>query len=453
MVTGSPQIKHKLYYACLNFYPNGKEGGRKTKWIPTGLPERNNKRQAERITEQLKGLFERDGTFVEKYACAINPIEKIAQEISDLPEVTLESLRELLGEREADGHSDTDLDRIIEIAESAPRAYQEQPMSIRKMLFCDYMVLWLERLAPTLDRGTYGSYKGYVHGRTYTYFHDLAVTVEELRPGHIEAFYRYLAVKCNLSQNSILHYHSNIRKALQQLYVKQTIPNNPADLISNRPDRTIYQASYYDEEQISTYLHIVKGTKMELPVLFASFYGFRRSEALGLKDTAVNIRRHLLLVQHVITIANVDHHTEILKKDRTKSQHSLRSMPLVDTVETAILEANERQEHYRKKLGSFYCREDQHYLCRDECGQLLKPDYVTAKHKALLEAHRLPHIRFHDLRHSCATMLLAKNVPLERIREWLGHSDIKMTMRYAHLNVSAAKDEMAAIMNDLLVLE
>lgn len=451
MVTGSPQIKHKLYYACLNFYPNGKEGGRKPKWIPTGLPERNNKRLAERITEQLKGLFERDGTFVEKYTCAINPIEKISQEIPDLPEVTLNSLRELLGEKSTD--DDPDLERILELVESAPSANQEKPATIRKMPFCDYMVLWLERLAPKLDRGTYGSYRRYIHGRIYAYFHDLAVTVEELRPGHIEAFYRYLAVKCNLSQNSILHYHSNIRKALQQLYVKQTIPNNPADLISNRPDRTTYQASYYDEEQINTYLHLVKGTKMELPVLFASFYGFRRSEALGLKDTAVNIRRHLLLVQHVITIANVDHHTEILKKDRTKSQHSLRSMPLVDTVEAAILEANERQEHYRKKLGSLYCREDQHYLCRDECGQLLKPDYVTAKHKALLEAHRLPHIRFHDLRHSCATMLLAKNVPLERIREWLGHSDIKMTMRYAHLNVSAAKDEMAAIMNDLLVVE
>lgn len=161
------------------FIPMEKRGGRKTKWIPTGLPERNNKRQAERITEQLKGLFERDGTFVEKYACAINPIEKIAQEISDLPEVTLESLRELLGERDTDGHSNSDLERILEIAESAPSAHQEQPSSIRKMLFCDYMVLWLERLAPTLDRGTYGSYKGYVHGRTYAYFHDLAVTVEE----------------------------------------------------------------------------------------------------------------------------------------------------------------------------------------------------------------------------------------------------------------------------------
>lgn len=244
MVTGSPQIKHKLYYACLNFYPNGKEGGRKPKWIPTGLPERNNKRQAERITEQLKGLFERDGTFVEKYTCAINPIEKISQEIPDLPEVTLNSLRELLGEKSTD--DDPDLERILELVESAPSANQEKPATIRKMPFCDYMVLWLERLAPKLDRGTYGSYRGYVHGRIYEYFHDLAVTVEELRPGHIEAFYRYLSVKCNLSQNSILHYHSNIRKALQQLYVKQTIliipqisyPTDPTER-STRPATTM----------------------------------------------------------------------------------------------------------------------------------------------------------------------------------------------------------------------
>jgi len=81
------------------------------------------------------------------------------------------------------------------VAESDPVGNQEQPSAIRKMPFCDYLVLWLERLAPTLDRGTYGSYRGYIHGRTYTYFHDLNVTVEELRPGHIEAFYRHLAIK------------------------------------------------------------------------------------------------------------------------------------------------------------------------------------------------------------------------------------------------------------------
>ena len=55
--------------------------------------------------------------------------------------------------------------------------------------------------------------------------------------------------------------------------------------------------------------------------------------------------------------------------------------------------------------------------------------------------------------HSCATMLLAKKVPLEKIKEWLGHADIKMTERYAHMNVSVAKDEMADIMSAMIALE
>ena len=450
MVTGSPQTKHKLYYACLNIYPNGKEGGRKTKWIPTGLPERGNKRNAEQITDILKALFNRDGSLVEKYSRFGKSVEKIALDYPNLPDTTLESLREMFGE--ATKNTNPNLEKIILLADAIPSADQEQPEAIRKMLFCDYMVFWLERIAHTIERGTYGGYKGCVHGRIYEYFHDIGITVEELYPGHIEGFYRYLAKNENLAQNSIIHYHNNIRKALQQLYIKQTIPNNPADLINNRPERSIYQASYYDEEQINEYLHIVKGTKMELPVLFASFYGFRRSEALGIKDSAINLRQQQLAVKHTVTIANVEHTVEIIRKDRTKSRFSLRSMPLVDTMGTAILEANERQEHYQRKLGSFYCREDLHYLCKDEQGRLLNPNYVTVKHKDLLEKNKFPHIRFHDLRHSCATLLMAKGVPLEKIKEWLGHADLKTTQRYAHMNISLAKNEMADIMKNTLVV-
>ena len=76
--------------------------------------------------------------------------------------------------------------------------------------------------------------------------------------------------------------------------------------------------------------------------------------------------------------------------------------------------------------------DDRSYLCRDEEGRSLKPDYVTQKHKSLLEEHGLLHRRFHDLRHSCATMLLAQNVSLDKIKEWIRHSDINITMRYAH---------------------
>ena len=451
MVTGSPQTKHKLYYACLNLYPNGnngKDAGRKTKWIPTGLPERGNKRRAEQITEMLKPLFNRDGSLIEKYARLSKPVEKISNDIIELPEVTLESLREMFGETTID--INPDLERATLLADSASFAGQEHPEMVRKMPFCDYLVIFLERLAPTIERVTYGSYKLYLRKHIYGYFHNLDVKVEELLPGHIEALYRRLAVNDNLSQNSIKHCHTIIRKSLQQLYIKQTIPTNPADLITNRPERTIYQASFYDEEQINEYLSYIKGTKMELPVLFASFYGFRRSEALGIKDNAINFRTRQLVVRHTVTNANVDGVLEIIKKDRTKNRFSVRSMPLVDTVEVAIQEAIERQEHHKRVLGSMYCTEDRHYLCLDEQGRLLKPGYVSAKHKELLEQYKMPHIRFHDLRHSCATVLLSKGVPLEKIKEWLGHSDIKMTERYAHMNVSLAKDEMAGIMRGLI---
>jgi len=448
MITGSPQPKHKLFYVCLNVYPDGKEGGRKTKWIPTGLPERGNKRKAEEVTNLLKPLFNRDGSLVEKYQGLNDPSAKIAYDVPGLPEAALDAIREMYGEIKAE--INPALRKAILQVDEAEFADRESPESIRNMLFCDYLILYLERIAPTIAKNTYGSYKDKVHGRIFEHFHDLGVTVGEVQPGHIEAFYRKLSNRFDLEQNSILHYHAIIRKSLQQLYIRQTILSNPADLITNRPERQDYQADFFDEEQINEYLRIVKGTKMELPVLFASLYGLRRSEALGIKDNAINFRNHQLLIRHTVTVATIDNKLIEIRENRTKSRFSLRSMPLVDTVETAILEAMERQKHYEKTLGSAYNKEDRHYLCLDEQGNLLKPGYISRKHSEILEANHFPHIRFHDLRHSCATMLLAKGVSLDKIKEWLGHSDIAMTMRYAHLNVSAAKHEMADIMSNLI---
>ena len=444
MVTGNTQLKRKLYYSCLNIYPYDGNGNRKTKWIPTGLPERGNKRNAGRITEQLKQVFNRDGTLVAKYSLSIDPVSAIASDFPDLPAITLQSLRKQFGEKNL---------YQIEALGKQPEIEHIAPDDIRKMRFCDYMVFWLERLAPNLDVATYGGYRSMIHGRIYRYFNRVGVTVESLMPEHIEGFYLYLSNKEGLSQNSILHYHCNIRKALQQLYVKQVIPSNPADRIANRPKRTAYQAAYWNEELVNEYLQIVKGTKMHLPVLFAAFYGLRRSEALGLKDTAINYDNKTITINHVVTIANVNGIVEVVTKNRTKSQTSLRSLPLVEDVCVAIKESSERQAYFAKKLGSLYYTGDQHYLCKDETGHLLHPNYVTSKHKELLKKHHLPPIRFHDLRHSCASMLLSKGVSLDKIKEWLGHSDINMTMRYAHLNVSTAKNEMATIMNGLLELK
>ena len=89
-------------------------------------------------------------------------------------------------------------------------------------------------------------------------------------------------------------------------------------------------------------------------------------------------------------------------------------------------------------------------ICVDEMGTLLSPNYVSSAFSKLLEKHGLRHIRFHDLRHSCASLLLANGVPMKQIQEWLGHSDFSTTANiYAHLDYSSKLSSAEAMVNGL----
>ena len=80
--------------------------------------------------------------------------------------------------------------------------------------------------------------------------------------------------------------------------------------------------------------------------------------------------------------------------------------------------------------------QDNSYVFKWSDGHPYSPDYVSKRFSTLLKKHNLPHIRFHELRHSCASMLLAMGWNLKDVQEWLGHSDIKMTANiYSHLDV------------------
>jgi integrase len=230
----------------------------------------------------------------------------------------------------------------------------------------------LERLEPKLAPTTGTGYRRYIYGRIFNYFSALGVTVGELKPGHVEDFYRFL-YKEGLAANSVTKYHNNIRKSLQTLYKKQIIPNNPADLIDNRPERTGYDAKHYDEDEFNEYLAIVRDTKMELPVLLGGLYGLRRSEALGLRHSSINYKQEIITIQHTVTQAIVDGTLQTICADRTKNKSRKQSMPLLPQLIDAIERAKERQAYYQKKLGKLYYTKDKDYLCLDEMGHLLVP--------------------------------------------------------------------------------
>ena len=104
----------------------------------------------------------------------------------------------------------------------------------------------------------------------------------------------------------------------------------------------------------------------------------------------------------------------------------------------------------------FPCLEEKRaaYVCINEIGDLIKPHYVTEQFPKLLEANGLRRIRFHDLRHSCASLMLANGVPMKQIQEWLGHSDFSTTANiYAHLDYSSKLNSADAMLSGLGIAE
>ena len=104
----------------------------------------------------------------------------------------------------------------------------------------------------------------------------------------------------------------------------------------------------------------------------------------------------------------------------------------------------------KPSLVRSYIKDYVDYVCVNEIGDLIKPHYVTESFPKLLKANGLRPVRYHDLRHSCASLLLANGVPMKQIQEWLGHSDFSTTANiYAHLDYSSKLTSADAMLNGL----
>lgn len=377
-VTGSLQIKNNIYQAVLSYKQDNKW---KTKWVSTKIPAvKGNKRQAQAKLEEIKGQFQEE----------IN---------SD--------------------NIDND-----------------------KMSFIDYMKWWLNMIKASVEETTYNGYKGVVNGRMTDYFQNKNITLQDIKPKHIQEFYQYL-LDDGLSGNTVKHYHANIRKALQYAMKTDIILSNPADKV-DLPKIEEYSPNFYTSDQVKILLNEVIGTKLEIPVMIDCFYGFRRSEVIGLKWSAIDFEKKTITINHTITQSN----GKLIIRDKTKTKSSKRTLPLEPIVESFLLELKEKQERNKELCGDSYNKEYLEYICVDNCGNLIRPDYVTETFLKLLKKKKLKQIRFHDLRHTCASILLKNGANMKEIQAWLGHSNYNTTANlYAHLDTSSINDVGKVITN------
>ena len=101
---------------------------------------------------------------------------------------------------------------------------------------------------------------------------------------------------------------------------------------------------------------------------------------------------------------------------------------------------------YRRLFRRSYCQDYLDYVCVDQCGKLLRPNYVTEHFAWVIQKYGLKKIRFHDLRHTCASLLLSKGISMKQNQIWLGHSTFSTTADiYAHLDYSAQLESANAM--------
>ncbi|MBQ5328976.1 MAG: site-specific integrase [Oscillospiraceae bacterium] len=386
MVAGHLQEKKGYYYVVLNY--SVASGKRKTKWISTNLPIKGNKKRAEQILMEERLSF-----------------------VPEEPEKSLDDIGE------------------------------------EDIFFSDFLIKWLEIAKTTIAITTYASYSNMTKNIISPYFEKRQITLKKLKASDIQDF--YIEELKRVKAATVIHYHAIIHRALKYAVKIDIIDSNPADKIE-RPKQEKFVGNFYSPEEIKQLFKAAKGTKLEAPIVFGAFYGLRRSEAIGVKWSNIDFENNIISVSHKVTGVNLDGKYTVIAQDSMKNRSSCRAMPLVPAVKELLLEIKSQQEENRKLCGRCYNKEYLDYVCVDEMGNRLLPNYVSDGFSALLKNNGLRHIRFHDLRHSCASLLVAKGEPMKQIQEWLGHSDFSTTANiYAHLDYSSKIASADTMMSEL----
>lgn len=405
--TGSVQEKNGRFYFVLNLYDaNGK---RKIKWISTGLTVRGNKRKAEAMLHEVLLRYDETG---------------------ELP----------TGRGGAYEKVDTRTAKPI----PAP----VRPVSKSEMLFLDYLNEWIQIHKASIQTATFISYNQMIQGRITQYFKPLSLKLCEVTPQVLDEFQEKILLD-GCTTNTVIHYHAIFGKAFKDAVRKDYLETNPM-LKVDRPKKNSFRPNFYSKDEVQQLLEVSQDDPLHLCILITAYYGLRRSEVLGLKWSSIDFERKSMTINHKVTEQQVNGKYVPVVSDVMKNKTSCRTLPLIPAVEEELLKQKEKQQLYRKLFKKSYSTEYLDFVCTDQEGKLIRPNFVTEHFDWLLTKYGLKHIRFHDLRHSCASLMVMNGVSMKQVQEWLGHSTFSTTADiYTHLDYKS-KEGSAGVIAGLL---
>ncbi len=297
-----------------------------------------------------------------------------------------------------------------------------------------YLEHWLEAVQkPTLRLGSYIRYQTRVKNHIVpTLGH---VQLQKLTADHVRSLY---AQKSNegLSPATIRTIHAVLHKALEEAIRSGYVVRNVCDLVTP-PRIAKHEVQVLTQEQAHTLLETAKGHRIEALLTLALATGMRKGEMLALRWSDIDFENTSLSIRR--TVSFYPKHGYVESEPKTAKSRRRITLPLLVIV--MLMQHKKRQDERRQKAAARW--HDHNLVFPNTIGQFQHVQYLRVLFNKLLKDAGLPNMRFHDLRHSAATILLSMGIHPKVVQELLGHSTINMTMdTYSHVIPSMQQDAM-----------
>lgn len=332
-----------------------------------------------------------------------------------------------------------------EVREKMTKAMAERDQGIvyddENMSVGEYLDSWLK-----------GSVSGSVRASTYDRYEVVvrvhlkpalgSTKLKKLTPAQVATFYQE-KLAADYAPAGVNKLHVTLHKALDQAVRWHMVPRNVCEAVS-APRPSSEEMQTLSPDQVRALLDTARGDRLEALYTVAVTAGLRQGEILALRWDDVDLEAATVSVRRTLT----KNGTALLTGD-TKTGKSRRTISLTDAAVTALHEHLQRQMEEMERLGDLYT--DHGLVFTTEAGTLINPTNLRKRSFAkLLQRANLPQIRFHDLRHTCATLLFSKGVHPKNVQELLGHANVAITLdTYSHV-IPGMGDQTARAMEEVL---
>jgi len=323
-------------------------------------------------------------------------------------------------------------DALREMTEAHRRG---KNVAVKNRSTAAFLTTWLGAVKPKIRPMTFRSYEARVNQHIIPALG--RVPVQQLTPQQVQAWLNDLSAT-KLSAATVRGIRAVLRAALQQGVKWGELDRNAAAL-ADPPRLPAHESSYLTRDQARTFLQAVRGDRLEALYRVAVSLGLRQGEALGLLWSDADLDQGELRVSRALQ--RVNGHLELVEP-KTKKSH--RPVPLPAALVESLREHRARQLEERLAAGSKW--QEQGFVFTTPLGTPLEGTKVTKLFQRHLAKAGLPQMRFHDLRHSYASLLDAQGVGARTIMELMGHSQISVTMNlYTHTLPSVMREAADAM--------